>query len=220
MLCTRPGRLRGRGRQRLVALLCWAVAVVVASGADIDVTLAVIHRRTPIHLRNCLRTLMGVISDGELSGGGGLGEGESRGGLVFSWELLVVETAPDGHASSKRDALLSTVSDFPPSRPVLNRLADSGSGSNSGGGLSKKSGLNVSQSLRAALAEAGGEIIVWIDDSLEVRPGLLRGMLSSIVGTPSVGIVGAEVLEPGLGPFIPLALKIVAFTHALIHMDA
>ena len=226
-----PGSRQGWRRRRwpvqqqlLVALLFWAIIVIVASAADLDVTLAVINRRSPVHLRNCLRTLLGVISDGELSAGGGWGKGEGEGegegdgegeggGRELSWEILVVETAPDGHASSKRDALLSTVADFPPARPVLNRMADSGKGKSNknrreGSGISsssaKKSGLNVSQALSAAVSEAAGGVIVWIDDSIEVKHGVLRGMMSAIVGSSSVGVVGAEVWEPGLAALLVL----------------
>jgi len=45
---------------------------------------------------------------------------------------------------------------------------------------------------------------VWIDDSIEIKHGVLRGMMSAIVGSPSVGVVGAEVWEPGLAAFLVL----------------
>ena len=47
-----------------------------------------------------------------------------------------------------------------------------------------------------SLDASDGEIALLIDDTVEMLPGVLRGMLQAIMGQPSVGIVGAEVLLP------------------------
>lgn len=164
-------------------LCCPGTVAPLTSGGQNgpDVTIAVVNRRSPLHLRNCLGSVIGVLNRGELKGGGGW-----EGGAELSWELLVVETSGGGQGSFERDTLLSVVADFPPSRAVLN--AESAA-------RGKTQDLNVSQALEAGLRHALGEVVVWVDDSVEILPGVLRGMMSVIVGQPTVAIVGSEVCD-------------------------